>query len=565
MTSPTIEIKEKLDIVEVVGSYLKLEKAGQNYKAKCPFHNEKTPSFFVSPKRNSFYCFGCGAKGDIFSFVEQFENLDFIGALKILAERAGVKLNFESKEKRDEKERIFNCIDLASSFFEKNLKKNKTALDYLHERGLSDETIKNWRIGFAEDAWHSLEENLIASGFTKDEMMRAGVIKSGEGGKIYDTFRNRIMFPIFDNAKRVIAFSGRIFGDEKDVAKYLNSPETEIFKKSEVLYGLHVAKNGIRKLGFAILVEGQMDLLMSQQAGWENTVASSGTALTNDQLLILKRLTPNLIIAYDNDNAGIKASQKAFEMALAIGFNVKAIKTPGDKDPADLILKDKDLWKKSIKEAKHIVAYAWQNLLEQKLPREKFISRVRTVIFPLLASVPGNSEKMRLVSEYKISVETGIKEEYILEEIIKVAPEYSYKEIDHKKVEEKENSVLRKLFGAIFSLENKKGVSDKQSDISKNLKEILGVDFEKIKIDYEKEKDRLIFEFEAGYGSGEIDKNELNELFKNVEEDILRQKMLEKIRLLKTAEEKRDAEEIKKILTECQVITTKLEKLKNNP
>jgi DNA primase len=228
---------------------------------------------------------------------------------------------------------------LATSFFEKELISNKDAYAYLKGRGLTDKTIKSWRLGFAPKGWHFCEEFLLAKGFKKEEMFDVGLIKKGEGGKIYDVFRSRIMFPIFDTAGRVIAFSGRIFEeDDKDTAKYLNTPETEIFKKSEVFYGYNIAKIAIRRLNFAIIVEGQMDMLMSHQVGWENTIATSGTALTEDHLVILKRNTENLVIAYDNDKAGVKASARAFEIAIRAGFNVKACRIGEGKDPADKYL-----------------------------------------------------------------------------------------------------------------------------------------------------------------------------------------------------------------------------------
>src|SRR3989344_6178626 len=329
MSSPVELIKERLSITEVIGAYLGLEKAGSNLKAKCPFHNEKTPSFFVSPTRGSYYCFGCGAKGDIFSFVQAFEGLDFMGALKTLASRAGVELIPENPRVRTERERLLSLLDTAVLFFQKSLGENEQARAYLSKRGISDETIQSWRVGFAPDSWHACSEFCLQKGFTADEIARAGLSKT-EKGKTYDRFRSRVMFPIFDSAGRAVAFSGRILGKESEqIPKYLNSPETSVFSKSRVLYGFDRAKNEIRRKDFTMLVEGQMDLLMCYQAGFKNTVASSGTAFTREQLEMLKRLSKRVLMVYDADKAGIQASLRSASLALSSGMEVKVAALQG--------------------------------------------------------------------------------------------------------------------------------------------------------------------------------------------------------------------------------------------
>ena len=275
MNSPVAKIKERLSIEEVVSSYIKLKKAGANLKAKCPFHNEKTPSFFVSVDRGSYYCFGCGASGDIFTFVEEFEGLDFRGALKLLADRAGVELaayTKEMKEAENEKEKLYRAMEEATLYFCDNLTQNREVLNYLKTRGLNEKSIKDFRIGFALLDWRLLYFYLQKKGFSDIEMEKAGLVKKSEKG-FYDRFRGRIMFPISDSSGRVIAFSGRIFSAQGgsasggvEQAKYLNSPETPIFSKHAVLYGIYKAKDSIRKNNFSILVEGQMDLILSHQA-----------------------------------------------------------------------------------------------------------------------------------------------------------------------------------------------------------------------------------------------------------------------------------------------------------
>src|SRR3989338_5989612 len=345
ISSPVQQIKDRLSIEEVVSSYVKLEKAGANFKAKCPFHNEKTPSFFVSPDRGSYYCFGCAAKGDIFTFIEEFEGLDFKGALKVLAEKAGISLSGYSKEKEGEKEKLYRVMEESTKFFEKNLTENKEVLDYLRKRGLEDKTIKDFRVGFIKDDWRLLYAYLKSKNFTDIEIEKAGLAKKTEKG-MYDRFRGRIIFPISDSSGRVIAFSGRIFIDDEKSAKYLNSPDTPIFSKSMVLYGLDKGKASIRKNNFSILVEGQMDLVLSHQAGYKNTVATSGTALSDStiskenvvsNLGLLRRLSLNIVIAFDADRAGFNASSRAGKIALSLGMDVKVVSMPEGVDPADLI------------------------------------------------------------------------------------------------------------------------------------------------------------------------------------------------------------------------------------
>src|SRR3989344_1155038 len=338
MSTPVEQIKERLSIADVVGSYMQLTRAGASLKGICPFHSEKTPSFFVSPARGSYYCFGCQAKGDIFTFVQEFEGLDFVGALRVLASRAGVTLQRLDPKMQSEYSRLYLLLEKATRFLEDELEQSTEAKEYLKHRGLSDETRKVWRIGFAPNDWRALFNHLLKEGFKPEEMEKVGLVKRAraedgspkQGDKFYDTFRGRIMFPIQDSASRVIAFSGRILPalDDGKTGKYINSPETILFKKSEVLHGFHLAKLAIRERDGVILVEGQMDLLMAHQAGYTHTVAVSGTALTLEQLARLKRLSENVLLSLDADSAGIRASERALSLALSQGMNVKVIALP---------------------------------------------------------------------------------------------------------------------------------------------------------------------------------------------------------------------------------------------
>ncbi|MEK7644730.1 MAG: DNA primase [Patescibacteria group bacterium] len=427
MSSQVEQIKERLGIADVVGAYLKLEKAGGNYKARCPFHNEKTPSFFLSPARSSYYCFGCGAKGDIFTFVQEFEGLDFVGALKVLAQKAGVELTKEDPKMRSERQRLFLCLESATIFFQRTLYENaqyKAVVEYLTGRGLTKDTIKEWRIGYAPDAWQILSDYLKSKRFTEQDMEKVGLTKAREpkdgsvgGTGHYDRFRGRIMFPLFDSSGRVIGFSGRIFGpDDGKSAKYLNSPETELFKKSEMLYGFHKAKQGIREKGYSILVEGQMDMLMSQQVGFTNTVAVSGTALTLQHLEMLRRLSERVVMSFDPDGAGVRAALRGAEMAIGLGMEVRVAELPKGEDPALFILNHPEQWRETVeKKAIHVVEFVTNHLLSQQLDPRALAKEVGAKVLPFIVRMQSSMERSHFVS--MIYKKTGIKEEAIWEDL----------------------------------------------------------------------------------------------------------------------------------------------------
>lgn len=415
-------IKDRLDIVEVLGSYIKLEKAGKNYKGKCPFHNEKTASFSVSQNRQGYYCFGCGAKGDIFTFVQEMEGVDFRSALKTLAEKAGVELEEyrgKSGESKEEKEKLYEVLNAVTLFFENNLKNHVASLLYLKSRGINEDSIKEWRLGFALDEWRSAFEHLKSLGYSKDILLKAGLIKQGEdlGKEAYDVFRNRIVFPILDSAGRVIAFSGRSM--EKDaLAKYLNTPETILFNKSEVLYGLDKAKDEIRKKNFTVLVEGQIDLVLSHQVGVKNTVASSGTAFTMNHLERLKKLSPRILLAFDGDGAGEKAAEKSAILGLSLGMEVKIAKLPEGSDPADLANKSPDSWKDVLREAKHAIEFALDKIIRGEKDKRKIGKLIEKNILPLVSLIESSIEKSHFIS--LISKKSNIKEEIIWDDLRKV-------------------------------------------------------------------------------------------------------------------------------------------------
>lgn len=367
MLSPVEEIKSKLDIVEVLSGYIKVSKAGANFRALCPFHHEKSPSFMISPARQIWHCFGCNEGGDIFKFVMKIEGVEFGDALRNLAHRAGVILKREDPQIRTERGLLMDVCRAAMEYFKKNLEQNKEVQEYLKKRGLKKETIEEFKIGYSTDAWDGLLKFLNAKNFKSQDIEKAGLaVKSEKSVNGYfDRFRDRVMFPIANSNGDIIGFGGRIFHDKENEAKYVNSPQTLIYDKSKVLYGFDKAKMEIRKDNFTILVEGYMDLIMSHQAGAKNTVAVSGTALTRDHLHILRRLSDNICTCFDMDNAGDKATKRAIDMALSEEFNVKVITVPSGKDPADFVLEYPDEWTGQVQKAQDFMDFYFDNIFSR--------------------------------------------------------------------------------------------------------------------------------------------------------------------------------------------------------
>ncbi|KKW46192.1 MAG: primase protein [Parcubacteria group bacterium GW2011_GWB1_56_8] len=348
--SPTETIKERLDVVEFLKGYLTLQPAGKNFKALCPFHREKTPSFMVSPERQSWHCFGCGLGGDIFSFLMRYENVEFGEALRVLAERAGVELRRLNPAEYKFAGLLYDINNAAKEFFIRELGLSEAAKQYLKERGLTGATIQEFELGWAPNEPEALAMHFLKQGYDPEDLIRAGLVIKTERGARFDRFRGRIMFPIHNHFGKVVGFTGRILPTRPEpvegsgnpstssglaVAKYMNSPETPIFAKSKLLYGFSKTKNAIREAGKAFLVEGQMDLLMSWQAGVRHVVASSGTALTADHLRVLRRVADQLVVSFDNDEAGLAAGERAIDLAEASDFDVRVATFSGYKDPAD--------------------------------------------------------------------------------------------------------------------------------------------------------------------------------------------------------------------------------------
>ncbi len=335
-------IKEKLDIVEFLRGYLKLLPAGKNFKALCPFHKEKTPSFMVSPDRGVWHCFGCSVGGDVIKFLMMYENLEFYDALKILAEKAGVEMKTIANRDFQAHNNLYKIMEAAKNFFKKELAASQPAQQYLSARGLKKETIEEFELGLAPNGSDVLMRHLIGLGFNVSDVEKAGLVLKTERGTYWDRFRSRLMFPIHNHFGKVVGFTGRLSPSQEDsgAGKYVNSPETPIYQKSKILYGFFKTKNDIRQNNSAVLVEGQMDFLMAWQDGIKNVVATSGTALTPDYLTVLRRISDSLVIGFDSDEAGVAAGERAIDLAGAADFNVRVLLVADSKDPAELAQKE---------------------------------------------------------------------------------------------------------------------------------------------------------------------------------------------------------------------------------
>lgn len=377
------QVREANDVVDVVSDYVQLKRSGRNFFGRCPFHNEKTGSFSVSPDKQIYHCFGCGAGGNVINFIMEHERLDFLSSVKLLADRANIHLETEpgQPQKKDDRAYIYNMHEIACRTFEKQLDDGsaKAAKDYLLKRGIAEETLKTFRVGFAPDRWDAVTLEVMKLGLSQDILTRSGLLMAKNGGGYYDRFRNRIMFPIMDINGKVQAFGGRIFG-EAEGAKYMNSPETPIYHKGRTLFGLNQSRDDIRSSRTAILVEGYMDLIRLYQEGFTNVVAGTGTAFTPEQAGLVKRFADKVLVCYDGDAAGQKAAQKAGLTLLDKGLDVRIIKLPEGEDPDSFFDKqDKAAFQKLIIAALDFMTFVLRSnrdQLESPVTRTAFLEGV---------------------------------------------------------------------------------------------------------------------------------------------------------------------------------------------
>lgn len=459
MPKDTELIKQKLDVVEFLRSYLTLTPAGKNLKALCPFHQEKTPSFIVSPERQSWHCFGCAEGGDIIKFVMKYENLEFPEALRLLAEKAGIPLRTLNPAQEREFGVLYDLNNVAKEFYKIALSNHAKAKEYLKKRGLADETIAEFELGYAVGG-ETLTLHLLKKGFDVNDIVRAGLAGKGASGMYRDRFHGRIIFPIMNHVGKTVAFTGRIFElspgmKEEDVAKYLNSPETPVFNKSKILYGLNKTKNDIARTRTAVLVEGQMDFLMVWQCGVKNVTAVSGTALTQFHLERLRRLADTIVLMFDNDDAGLKALERSLDIFSGFDFHVKVAGIGGHKDPADAVLADAESFKKSIEAARPAFQYLFEARLSQK-GIEKDIALKKRVVRDMLqkvAKLTSAVEQEEWIHE--LSRHAGVSDSALLAELAALPAAKKEETVEQKKIEptkERIDLIARRILAIGFAL-----------------------------------------------------------------------------------------------------------------
>ncbi len=404
------EIKARLSIEELVGSYIQLKKAGRNLKGLCPFHSDKNPSLMVSPEKGIAYCFSCNNGGDIFKFIQLIDNVNFAEAIKILAEKTGVRLPREMPKANNKRLKGIEINNWTVKFYQEQLEENSNQKKYFINRGLDDEIIKKFKLGFAPDSFDKLKNYLIAKGFESKDLIEASVVnqRSIADKNIYDRFRNRLIFPIFDHQDNPVGLSGRIIGEGEP--KYLNSPETPAYNKSLILYGLNWAKDSVKKEDTAIFVEGYMDVISAYKAGTKNIVATCGTAITPQQLKLIKRYTKNISFAFDKDSAGLEATFRGIELAQMTDLNIKIITIPHGKDPDECIKNNPEAWKKAVENPINVMDFYLSYAL-QKFDKETIEGKgeILNLLLPLIKLYKSDVERSIYLNKLALELKTDVR------------------------------------------------------------------------------------------------------------------------------------------------------------
>ncbi len=463
------EIQNKCDIAEVIGSYIPLKRAGRNFKANCPFHKEKTPSFMVSPSKQIFHCFGCGAGGNVFNFVMKFEGVEFPDAVRMLADKAGVELPRFTRSEFEESGyalQIYKINEFAASYYHSILLKTEAggrAAEYLKGRGITADVIEEAKLGFASDSWDGLINFAKSKGFETALLERAGLILPREEGGHYDRFRNKIIFPIFDVKSRVVAFGARVL--DSSLPKYINSPETEVYIKSRHLYGLNFSASAVKEKDFCIIVEGYLDFLIPYQNGIKNIAASLGTSLTSSQVRLIKRYTKNVVMLYDGDSAGEAASLRGLDLFVQEGLSVKVATLPKGYDP-DSFVRNKGVpeFNLLVETASDLFDYKLGILVSRYGLRETSAKpKICAEMLPTIARVKDAVLKFEYIK--RLAERLQVREEALLSELKKVKSDYSYEpDVDISEAKPAVEKAEKILIGIM--LDN----ADVVSDIKANLK-----------------------------------------------------------------------------------------------
>jgi len=519
------EIRIAVDIVDYINQFVPLRKVGKNYVGLCPFHTEKTPSFTVSPDKQLYHCFGCGAGGNVFNFVMQYEKVSFFEAVKKIAEYVGVELPKPERKERwveTEFEELYEANQFAKEFFIRNLMKTtegKKAIEYLYKRGINDATIRNFELGYSPEQWDALVQYAIKQNFSLESLEKAGVVARREDGAYYDRFRGRVIFPIFSITGRTIAFGGRRLKDDENIPKYINSPETKVYTKGKVLYGLYQGKEAIRRKGYAILVEGYMDCISLFQAGIENVVASGGTALTEEQVRLISNYTNTIYFLYDADSAGAKAMMRGIDLMLAQGLDVYIVKLPEGEDPDSFIKKNPiSEFNKLIENAVNFVefkALTYQQLGKFDDPNVK-VKAIRSLV-ESISKIPDELKRNVFIRE--ISSKYKIPERLLVNEVESIILR-ARKESAKNEVKSQESFIFSKF----------KNIPAEERDLAKILLEanevVLKFVFEYIKLsDITSDYVKLIYQkiHESFQESkGDYKKPDVNDLLNKAESDEFR-------------------------------------------
>ena len=467
MNSAVEDIKARINIVDLIGEYIRVQKAGTSWKGLCPFHREKSPSFMINEEKQIWHCFGCGKGGDAFGFLMEIESIDFKEALKILAEKTGVELpKFGSKEQwtenKDDRKRTLEILELGAKFYEKQLwdgTGKKKVLPYLEERGLKDESIKEFRIGYAPNGWDNLLKFLLGRGYNINEIMKTGLLVAKneiQNSAAYDRFRDRITFPVMDAMGQVVGFSARVApGGDESQAKYVNTPETSVYHKSKVLYGLNRAKQNIKNENSVVIVEGNMDVIAAHQAGVKNTIAVSGTALTSEQVDMLKRYANNIKMLFDMDNAGEKATERSAEICFEKDINVSVINLPEGKDAAELVQRDPKKFVEATNKSIPIMEYFFNSYF-RKYDKDKVEDKkiIAAELLNIIKNFGNAIEKSHWIKKLSQKLDT---DENVLVEVLKKTEKRFRKEPVRENSETKrtprkrEEILLEKIAGIMLS------------------------------------------------------------------------------------------------------------------
>lgn len=460
MQSAAQEVKSRINIVDLVGEYVKLTKAGANWKGLCPFHHEKSPSFMVNEEKQIFHCFGCGKGGDAIAFIMEIESFDFREALKLLAEKTGVELSQYNQKDYDNKNKTLEILELATRFYETQLWKGvgkDAILQYLHERGLTDDSIRNFRLGYAPNGWDNIIKFLTERGYSLIDIEKTGLlVKKDNGNGYYDRFRDRIMFPIADIMGKIVGYSARVApGADESQAKYINTPETAVYHKSKILYGIFNAKSEIKNKNFALIVEGNMDVIAAHQAGLANTIAVSGTALTSDQLDILKRYTDNIKTLFDMDSAGEQALVKSADLCFQKSLNVSIVRLPQGKDASDAVQNDPQILVEAVEKATPAMEYFFTNTLskyDKTNPRDKKL--IVSVLLERGKNLENNIEKQHWIK--KIAHELEVEETAVVGVLKSVLSSNNYVNKEKEEVivggfEKRSDVLVSKIAGILLS------------------------------------------------------------------------------------------------------------------